>query len=334
MMQRALDLASQGLGLTSPNPAVGAVLAVGDRILSEGFHRKAGGPHAEIEALRAAPADIPNDTTLYVTLEPCSTQGKTPPCTDAILEAGIRRVVFGASDPTSANASRAKAILEAKGVEVTAGVLGDECQHLNRAWNKWVTTGIPYLFAKYAMTLDGRIRTPPARSREISSPASHDDAMQLRAKVDAILVGAETIRTDNPRLTVRNGREHSQPLRVVLTRSGNLPRDAIIFTDEYKDRTRIFTNTPLLEVLRTLGSENVTSILLEGGGQLTGDAFDQQLIDELVAYLCPTFLAGPTPAIGGIGIPANNLRATLLNPGFQTIQNDLRIQGQLSYPKD
>jgi len=332
MMERALALAEKGLGRASPNPAVGAVLALGDAILSEGYHQKAGGPHAEVEALRVAQLPIPPEATLYVTLEPCSTDGRTPPCTSAILDAGIRRVVFGSTDPTAANSNRARSILEPAGVEVVSGILEDECNHLNRAWNKWILTGRPYIFAKYAMTLDGRISTPSGRSRKISSPESHQNAMELRSQMDAILVGAETVRRDNPQLTLRPEPDRPQPHRIVVTRSGNLPTDAALLNDEHKDRTQIYKDRPLEEVMADLGKQGINSVLIEGGGTLLGEAFDLRIIDEIVAYLCPTILAGPTPAIGGVGIPGNDQRATLTRPRTVQVGPDLRIQGKVNYP--
>jgi diaminohydroxyphosphoribosylaminopyrimidine deaminase/5-amino-6-(5-phosphoribosylamino)uracil reductase len=203
LMRAALAEARKGLGKTGPNPAVGAVISKNGKILSRGWHRGAGKPHAEIEALRNLknPA-LARGATFHVTLEPCSTHGRTPPCTEAIIQAGFARVVFGATDPNPKHAGRAKEILEDAGIQTLSGVLGEECTLLNRAWNKWIATGLPFVTAKAGMSLDGRIASPPDR-RWITSEAARRDAMRLRAECGAVLVGAETVRTDNPQLTIR-----------------------------------------------------------------------------------------------------------------------------------
>ena len=231
LMYVAISEARKGAETTHPNPAVGAVIVVGDSIVARGWHRAAGRPHAEIEALEKA-RQRARGATLYVTLEPCSTQGRTPPCTRAIIEAGLARVVYGATDPNRKHSGRAAAFLSRAGIKVQAGVLAEPCAALNTEWNKWISTGMPYVIAKAAMTLDGRINSPP-ESRWITSEASRRDAMRLRSRVQAILVGGGTVRVDDPQLTVRGISPSSQPWRVVWTRSGQLPATAKIFTDEY-----------------------------------------------------------------------------------------------------
>ncbi len=211
-MRLALVEARKGIGRTSPNPAVGAVIVRAGRVLARGPHRGAGLPHAEIEAIDAIPRmGRCRGATLYVTLEPCSTQGRTPPCTGAILAAGFARVVFGATDPNPKHAGRAAKILRAAGIAVTSGVLAGECVALNRAYNHWITTRKPWVIAKCAMSLDGRLTRRPGESTWLTSPAARRHAQALRARVDAILVGAGTIRADNPRLTVRGIRGARQP---------------------------------------------------------------------------------------------------------------------------
>ena len=185
---------------------------------------------------------------MYVTLEPCSTHGRTPPCTESIIRERFARVVYGATDPNPKNTGRAKTILSRAGIEVSSGVLAIPCAALNTAWNKWIATGMPFVTAKAAMTLDGRINSPP-ESRWISGEASRRDVMKLRSRVQAILVGGETIRADDPQLTVRGIQIPLQPLRVVWTKSGRLPVTARIFTDEHRDRTVVFSNVSLRSVL-------------------------------------------------------------------------------------
>src|SRR4051812_18776541 len=240
-MRLALSEARKSLGDTSPNPVVGAVLVSGNRIVSRGRHRRAGLPHAEVECLRGVGRKMPKNATLYVTLEPCSTKGRTGACTDEILRTGIKSVVIGAIDPNPRHRGRGIEILQNAGIEVRSGVLAPECAALNEAFNKWIATGIPFVIAKCGMSLDGRLTRPEKESRWLTSPAARKHAQKLRAQVDAILVGAETIRADNPRLTVRAGsRKDRQPVRVLITRSGKLPRRARVFTDRLAKNTVVY----------------------------------------------------------------------------------------------
>jgi diaminohydroxyphosphoribosylaminopyrimidine deaminase / 5-amino-6-(5-phosphoribosylamino)uracil reductase len=324
-MREALFEAQKGAGRTHPNPAVGAVIVAGGRVVARGWHKAAGAFHAEVEALREA-KHATRGATLYVTLEPCSTQGRTPPCTEAIIRAGLERVVYGADDPNPKHSGRAKQILSDAGVEVCSGVLATACAAINTAWNKWIATGIPFVTAKAAMTLDGRINSPP-ESRWITSEASRRDAMKLRSRVQAVLVGGETIRADDPQLTVRGIRIPFQPLRVVWTKSGRLPETARIFTDEHRDRTLVFSNVSLRSALRELGRRGIASVLLEGGARVLGEAFDRSLVDEVYLYLAPMLAGGPVPAVGGRGSPDVERAIHLSNPIFSRIGQDVRLTG-------
>ena len=193
-MWAALAEARRGIGSVSPNPAVGAVLVQRDRVISSGYHRASGLPHAEIECLAAAPGGSLRSATLYVTLEPCSTTGRTPPCTDAIVRAGVGRVVIGTTDPNPLHGGRAIDRLRASGIKVTTGVLIAECNRLNEAFNKWIVTGKPFVIAKCGMSLDGRLTRRPNEDCWLTSPAARRHARRLRAQVDAIVIGAETLR--------------------------------------------------------------------------------------------------------------------------------------------
>ena len=326
-MREAILEARKGLGRTHPNPAVGAVIVSDRRVVARGWHRGAGNPHAEIEALRKARRAMPG-ATLYVTLEPCSTHGRTPPCTEAIVRAGFARVVYGATDPNPKHAGRAKVILSRAGIDVCSGVLAVPCAALNAAWNKWIATNLPFVVAKAAMTLDGRINSPP-ESRWISSEASRREVMKLRSRVQAILVGGETIRADNPRLTVQGVRIPLQPLRVVWTKSGRLPKSAQIFTDEHRDRTVIFTGVSLRSALRELGRRGVASVLVEGGARVLGEAFDQSLVDEVCFYLAPMLTGGPIPTVGGRGAADVEHAIHLSDPSFKRIGPDVRLTGSV-----
>ncbi len=298
-MLLALGNARRGVGLTSPNPAVGAVLVNDDRLVSTGWHRKAGGPHAEIEALRGQDA---RGGTLYVTLEPCSSHGKTPPCTDAIITAGVRRVVWGADDPNPKHAGRARKLLTAAGIKVRRGVLQTPCEELIAPFAKLITTGLPYVIAKAGLSLDGRITRPPGESRWLTGESARADAMKLRARCDAIIVGAETVRRDNPALTLRGPdipKEKPQPWRVVLTRSGSLPEDAQIFTDAHRKRTLVMRDQSLTEVLQSLAARGAMTVLIEGGGTVLARAFSGQLVDEAVLYFAPLIAGAGRPVVDG-----------------------------------
>src|SRR5205807_2710852 len=212
-MRSALTEARKAFGQTSPNPAVGAILVVQNRIVARGHHRQAGKPHAEIECLRNFRGKLPKNAKLYVTLEPCSTKGRTGACTDQIMRAGVKSIVIGATDPNPRHRGRGIELLRDAGIEVKVGVLVEECAVLNEAFNKWIATGIPFVTAKCGMSLDGRISRPSREGRWITSAATRRHAQRLRAESDAILVGAETIRTDNPHLTVRGAGNAHQPRR-------------------------------------------------------------------------------------------------------------------------
>ena len=331
MMRLALKEAQKGIGNTSPNPAVGAVLVKNGRVLAKGWHQAAGCPHAEIEALRSLKnKSSAKGATIYVTLEPCSTHGRTPPCCESIIASGITRVVYGARDPNPQNAGRADTILRQSGIEVLSGVMELECASLNRAWNKWIHTGLPYVVAKTGMSLDGRIGSPKGR-RWITSEASRKDAMQLRATSGAILVGAETVRADNPSLTVRGIPVKQQPLRVVWSRSGNLPSDCRLLTDEHREKTLLFDGKSLREVLQDLGRRGIEQVLIEGGGRTLGEAFDEGLVDHIVFYVAPVLIGGETPSVGGSGVENNESAIRLLNPTYTRIGDDIRIEGAVDY---
>jgi len=329
-MRAALLQAKKGLGTTSPNPAVGAVLVSRNRIIARGHHRRAGGDHAEIDCLGKLDDPIPAEAVLYVTLEPCSTRGRTAPCANYIIQRGVRRVVIGAVDPNPKHRGRAIGLLHAAGVDVRTSVLENECTRLNEAFNKWIVTGEPFVIAKCGMSLDGYLTRPPGETRWLTSESSRTHAHQLRALVDAILVGAETIRRDNPRLTVRKGPRRTQPWRVILTKSGRLPQNATIFRDSAKERTVVYRNRTLRAVLRDLGRREITSVLIEGGGDVLSQALDQRLIDKVQIYIAPLFTGGGVLAFGGKGAASTQQSLRLESPRYERIGQDICIT---SYPK-
>jgi diaminohydroxyphosphoribosylaminopyrimidine deaminase/5-amino-6-(5-phosphoribosylamino)uracil reductase len=294
-LRRALQLAALGSGLTLPNPRVGAVLVRKGRTIGEGFHRRAGGPHAEVVAVREARrrGHAVAGATLYVTLEPCSTRGRTPPCTGLIVREKIARVVFAATDPNPLHAGVAAKLLREAGVEVSSGLLAPEASALNRDFNWWIVRRRPWVVAKIALSLDGRIVTPPGDDRWLTSPAAREVAHELRWESDAILIGAETARQDNPKLTVRlpgRVRGKVQPWRVVVTRSGRLPRDLHLFTDRHRDRTRVYRNQSLAQIVAELGRQNVAHLLIEGGGQILTEAFRAGLVNEVAFFIAPALM--------------------------------------------
>jgi diaminohydroxyphosphoribosylaminopyrimidine deaminase/5-amino-6-(5-phosphoribosylamino)uracil reductase len=315
-MRRALRLAQRGRGRTSPNPLVGAVLTRGGRVIGEGWHRQAGGPHAEILALRRANA---RGATLYVTLEPCSSWGRTPPCADAIIAAGVRRVVVAAADPNPKHNRRGLRRLRAAGIRVEAGLLADAATRLNDAFNKWIVTGLPLVTVKSAVSLDGKIATRSGDSQWISSRAARRYAHKLRAQTDAILVGAGTVLADNPSLTIRHGVRGRQPLRVIVDTRGRCPTSSTVFTDRHRHRTLVMTgrasdrrwreqlarqgvavavlparagHLDMRRALQWLGKQGITNLLVEGGGGLPGALFDARLVDKVAFFFAPLIIGG------------------------------------------
>ena len=330
-MRTALAEARKGLGHTSPNPAVGAILVAGNRVIARGHHRKAGCEHAEVECLRDRAKAKRANATLYVTLEPCSTTGRTPPCTQVIVDAGIKNVVIGAIDPNPRHAGRGIKLLRKAGVTVRAGVLEAECSELNAAFNKWIQTRRPLVIAKCGMTLDGRLTRPPQEDRWITSAPARRHANRRRAEVDAILIGAETLRADNPRLTVREVRGARQPWRVVLSRSGKIPRSAHLFSDRFADRTLLIRNKPLEAVLDELGEREITSVLIEGGGDVLGQALDARLIDRVQIYIAPLMSGGPVLAFPGRGAGSTSHAMRLQDVRYEKIGDEIFIEGKATF---
>jgi diaminohydroxyphosphoribosylaminopyrimidine deaminase/5-amino-6-(5-phosphoribosylamino)uracil reductase len=302
-LRRAFELAKLGNGLTLPNPRVGAVLVRGGKIIGEGYHRRAGTAHAEVHAVADAKrrGHAVAGATLYVSLEPCSTQGRTPPCTELIVREKIERVVFAATDPNPAHAGAAAQRLRAAGIKVSHGQLADETAALNRDFNWWIVHRRPWVVAKIALSLDGRIVAPEAAERWLTSPAARTMAHRLRLESDAVLVGGETARRDNPKLTVRlprgEGRGKTQPWRIVLTRSGKLPRTLYLFSDRHRARTLVFRNQPLKRVLAELGAREISHLLIEGGAEILTEAFRAGVVNEVAFFIAPSVLGTATRAL-------------------------------------
>jgi len=283
-MGMAVELAKRAGNSTRPNPRVGAILVKGGRIVGAGYHRRAGLPHAEIEAIQKAGVKA-RGAKLFVTLEPCSTHGRTPPCTDRIVASGIREVIYGAGDIDRRNAGGAGRILSRKKIQVVKGILREECEKLNEDYRHWTTKKEPWVLLKLAMTLDGYLVVPGRRW--VTGEPARAEVQKLRAGCDAILVGAETLRKDNPKLTVRTGRVGEQPWRVVVTRSGRLPKGANLFQDRQKERTLVYRKKRWLDVLKDLYRRGVSRLLVEGGAVVAGGLIKAGKVNEVVIYLAP-----------------------------------------------
>ena len=327
-MKQALSLARRGLGWTSPNPMVGAVLVKHSRIIGRGYHRLFGGNHAEVNALQNA-RTAPDGTTLYVTLEPCCHYGKTPPCVDTIISNKITKVVIGTLDPNPQVSGKGVKILNENGIETKVGVLEEECRELNEAYFKYMTTGLPLVTLKFAQTLDGRIATATGDSRWISSEEFRKRAHRLRAISDAVLVGIDTVLADNPQLTVRlvKGRN---PTRVILDSRLRIPPDSeivktrdvapvMIATTADADKKKFaqlremgidilviqpdeFGEIDLKHLLRALGERNISSLLVEGGARVITSFLRQNLADKVVIAIAPRILGKGIDAVGELNI--------------------------------
>ncbi len=331
-MQHAIAEARKGIGLTSPNPSVGAAIVRDGVMLGKGWHTRAGQPHAEREAIADAlahhPADSLRGATIYVTLEPCSSHGRTPPCTKAILDAGISRVVYGTDDPNPAHAGRAKALLRAHGVHVTSGVCGHACQDLIRPFAKVQRTGMPWVILKSAVSLDGRITRPPGEGQWLTSPESRELVQTMRHQADAIMTGGNTLRRDNPALTVRSPHlpPKEQPWRMIVTRSeaSNLPPGSQVFTDTHAHRTLVQSHGDLPAALQTLASHGCNTVLVEAGGKLMGALLDAGLADEIAIFYAPMLTGGPDA-----GFSQTLKNTPLTNQTFQRIGNDILLRATI-----
>ena len=325
-MRRALTLARKGEGSVSPNPLVGAVIVREGRIIGEGWHRCCGENHAEINAIRDATETVAG-ATFYITLEPCSHHGRTPPCAEALIACRPGRVVVGAVDPNPLVSGRGIEALRQSGIETEAGLLEEACRESNRIFFKYIRTGLPYVTLKFAQTLDGRIAAASGHSRWISSPPSLRFAHRLRAVHDAILVGADTVRMDNPELTCRLVRGRN-PLRIVVDSGLRLPPDATIFSDGKRTvavatRRAPVENRRLLEkkgvevleigedpagrvdlhqLLTVLGKRKISSVLVEGGAAVATAFLKGNLVDRLLIVLAPKIVGGGVNAVGDLGI--------------------------------
>lgn len=352
MMQRCIALAQKAAGRTAPNPMVGCVITQGNEIVGEGFHPKAGEPHAEVFALRAA-GDRARNGTAYVSLEPCSHFGRTPPCANALIESGISRVVVGMVDPDERVSGRGIERLKDAGIEVMVGVEEDACRQLNEAFIHRVQHKRPFGILKYAMTLDGKIATTQGHSAWVSNAEARAHVHELRALCDAVIIGTNTVNRDNPSLTCHQATqaEGRDPLRVIMSRSMNLPVDAKLW-DISAAKTLVLTETNAnpdlaeqliqkgVEVLqfdqlspslamKTLYDRGCSSVLWECGGTLSAAAIAEQSVQKVMAFIAPKIIGGegaPSP-VGNLGLENMTQALDLQDVTCEAIGSNFLIQG-------
>jgi diaminohydroxyphosphoribosylaminopyrimidine deaminase/5-amino-6-(5-phosphoribosylamino)uracil reductase len=358
-MKLALRLAAQGAGWVSPNPMVGAVLVRDGRIVGQGYHRRAGLPHAEVEALRQA-GEAARDADLYVTLEPCNHQGRTPPCTQSILQAGVRRVIIATRDPNPRVTGGGAAWLASQGIRVEAGLLEPEARRLNEAWFHWVQSALPWVVAKAACSLDGKIATATGESQWLTGEAARRFGHHLRHRVDAILVGINTALADDPQLTTRLPRRRGKdPIRIVLDSRLRLPLSArllhlassaptwVACTDQAPvDKIQALRQlgaevlvlpagsgrVSLTALLPLLGERQVQSLLVEGGAEVLGAFFDQKLVHQFHFLYASKFLGGrQAPGVlGGQGVIHLEEAQIATDLRVRRIGTDLLISGYVT----
>lgn len=359
-MKLALDLAAKAKGRTSPNPMVGAVVVKDGEIVGKGYHRAAGEPHAEVNALEDAGEEA-KGATVYVTLEPCSHYGKTPPCTEALIEAGVSKVVVAMEDPNSLVAGRGLEQLAETGLEVESGLMAKEAKKLNEAFIKYITTDRPFVMLKNAMTLDGKIATKTGDSRWISGEDSRRYVHQLRDEVDGILVGIGTALADNPRLTARLPKKEGQdPTRIVLDSKLQIPLDCNLVTQESKAKTIVATSekadkekkkkleevgvkiltVPVTEgkvdlesLLIELGKLNMMSLLVEGGSQVNASFLFENLADKVIYFIAPKIIGGQKAfsVVGGRGVAKVADGIVIKDKQVSNIGDDILVVGYPDY---
>lgn len=359
MMRRAIELARNATGRTSPNPLVGAVVVKEGRIVAEGWHRQAGTPHAEVHALNMA-GELARGATVYVSLEPCAHYGRTGPCAKALVEAGVSRVVIAMTDPNPKVAGKGIQILREAGVEVVTGVLEKEAHELNEVFLKWITTGKPFVALKTAMSLDGKIATAGGESQWITNEKSRYQGHRLRDIYDGILVGINTVLQDNPSLTTRLREYQGQnPVRIVLDSQARLPLDSKLATDgAARTIVAVSAQAPasrraaleaaglevlvagtdkvdLVELMNQLGAMRITSILVEGGGRVNFSLLEAGLVDRVYAFVAPKLIGGSqalTP-VEGEGFAQLAQAVELENIQTSLLDNDVMITGRVRRPE-
>ncbi|MEN6413675.1 MAG: bifunctional diaminohydroxyphosphoribosylaminopyrimidine deaminase/5-amino-6-(5-phosphoribosylamino)uracil reductase RibD [Veillonellales bacterium] len=354
-MRQALHIAQNALGRTSPNPMVGAVVVKNGEIVGYGWHKRAGTPHAEIHALKQA-GELAAGATLYVTLEPCCHHGRTGPCTEAVIHAGIKKVVIAMTDPNPLVAGCGLAKLREAGIEVIEGVLANEAAQMNEVFIKWIATKMPFGVLKTAMTLDGKIATSTGDSQWITGPAARQRGHQFRSQYDGIVVGIGTVLADNPSLTARipNGRN---PIRIIVDTMARTPLTAKVVADQLAPTIiavsplapaervsalknkgiEILTIPPdnsgldLQSLFLELGEKEITSILIEGGARINASALEANIVDKIHCFIAPKIIGGKTAPgpVGGQGIANLSAAVLLENSTMEYVGEDILISAYL-----
>lgn len=355
-MRQALELAQYAIGRTSPNPMVGAVIVRNGRVVGQGWHRKAGTPHAEIHALQQA-GELARDGTMYVTLEPCSHHGRTGPCADAVVAAGIKKVVIAMNDPNPLVAGRGIGKLREAGIEVVEGVLAADAAKLNEIFIKWISTQMPFIALKSAMSLDGKIAAHTGHSQWITGAKSRERVQQLRDCYDAILVGIGTVLADNPSLTTRLPYEGKNPIRIIIDSMARTPLAAHVVTDGLAPTIIVVTpNAPtdrvdalrgrgaqiltiesgqggvdLRETFKALGKRDITSILIEGGAGINGSVLEEHLVDKIYWFIAPKIIGGQGALgpVGGQGVTDVNHAHLFEDMAIEPMGQDLLISAYM-----
>jgi len=354
-MERALELAKKGTGKVNPNPLVGAVIVKNGEIIGEGYHECYGEAHAERNAVKNAKESV-EDSTIYVTLEPCAHHGKTPPCVDLIIEKKFKKVVIGMLDPNELVAGKSIEKLKRNGIEVVVGIKEEECKKLNEIFIKYITSKSPFVILKSGMSLDGKIATYSGESKWITSKESRKDAQNLRNRLNSIMVGVNTIIADDPELTCRINND-KKLMRIVVDTNLRIPLDSKVINN--KDKLTIIATTlnsnenkkqalrdlgikvievseknnkvNLKELLRKLGQEGIDSVLIEGGGTLNFSALEENIVDKVIFYIAPKILGGENSksCIAGIGFSELNKAVNLKDISYRKIGEDLVVEGYI-----
>ena len=354
-MERDLELAKKGTGKVNPNPLVGAIIVKNGEIIGEGYHECYGEAHAERNAVKNANESV-EDSTIYVTLEPCAHYGKTPPCVDLIIEKKFKKVVIGMLDPNELVAGKSIEKLEKNGVEVVVGVKEEECKKLNEIFIKYITSKSPFVILKSGMSLDGKIATYSGKSKWITSKESREDAQNLRNRLNSIMVGVNTVITDDPELTCRINND-KKLMRIVVDTNLRIPLGSKVINN--KDKLTIIATTfnsnenkkqalrdlgikvievseknnkvNLKELLRKLGQEGIDSVLIEGGGTLNFSALEENIVDKVIFYIAPKILGGENSksCIAGVGFSELNQAVNLKDISYRKIGEDLVVEGYI-----
>ena len=352
MMVHALRLAAKGIGYTSPNPVVGCIITKNNNIIARDYHHKVGQPHAEVLALKKA-GSTAKGAEMYVTLEPCCCYGRTPPCTKAIIEASIKMIVIGTLDPNPDVNGKGVSELQKAGIEVITGVLKERCLYINKMYNKYITTGLPFVTLKFAQSLDGRIASKSGSSQWISSENSLKFAHKLRAEHDAVLIGSNTANLDNPQLTVRRVKGNN-PIRIILTKSGRILSSLDLLSDNSAPviiatgrkgssncKSKSYANVEIMtlpvksdgldlkSLLCKLAERGVVSLLIEGGAGVITSFLKQKLTDRIIVITAPIIIGKGISGIGDLGIKNINQSISLSNLKHKKIGSDHVYFGDL-----